>query len=731
MMDDFRAKILAELDLTKIPSQLKQIEKHKIELSNFALNTKLLPSQIQASLDNHKFQINLDGIKMGSIDSQMGAVGGKVGQSISKSVSNAAFKEYTRLQKEIGSIEIKLAKLDGGKNQAQITELLSQLTRLKGELQEVDSAFAGSFSDAQIQTILNGYDAIGRKVSEFKAKAEDSKRAIAEKVRIGIETGDFQSKVTAIERDLDKLGDSASDIVPDLERLKEALNTMSTSTDMDEVAEAYKTYGSLLPKISNQTKDLLAAQKLLTAEQKRSAKEQETLTKSATLSNRMEAWLKDNTKAAERYGAVIEELQNQLENNTDPAILKDVSLKFAEIQSEAKAAGLTTKTFGAQLKDIAKDALGLGSIAAIFQTVKQVLSEMYQVVYDIDTSMTELRKVTNETEGSYNSFLKNAGSSAKEIGTTIDAYINSTASFARLGHSFTDSQELAKVANLYTVVGDEIESAEVATQSIISTMAAFDIAASNSISIVDKFNKVGNEFAISSGGIGDALTRSASSFAAANNTLDESIALITAANTVVQNPESVGTAFKTISMRIRGAKTELEEAGLDTENMASSVATLRKEIKALSGVDIMIDDNTFKSTYAIMDELSGKWKDLSDIQQATITELLAGKRQGNIMSSLLNNFDIAREVLNSSMQSQGSAMAEHAKWMESLEAKTNQFRASYQNLATVVLNSNFLKGAIDSGRILLDVFTGIVDTIGVFGAGGIGIGIAAFVKNFD
>lgn len=125
-----------------------------------------------------------------------------------------------------------------------------------------------------------------------------------------------------------------------------------------------------------------------------------------------------------------------------------------------------------------------------------------------------------------------------------------------------------------------------------------------------------NNFAISSGGIGEALERSASSLSAANNSLDESIALITAANTVVQDPEAIGTGFKTMTMRIRGAKTELEEAGLETDGMAESTAKLREEIKALSGVDIMQDKDTFKSTYDILDELSAKWKDLTDIQQA-------------------------------------------------------------------------------------------------------------------
>lgn len=78
-------------------------------------------------------------------------------------------------------------------------------------------------------------------------------------------------------------------------------------------------------------------------------------------------------------------------------------------------------------------------------------------------------------------------------------------------------------------------------------------------------------------------------------------------------------------MRIRGATTEMEQAGLDMEGMASSTAKLREEIMALSGVDIMIDDNTFKSTYQIIEELALKWGELTDIQQASITELIAGK----------------------------------------------------------------------------------------------------------
>ena len=117
-----------------------------------------------------------------------------------------------------------------------------------------------------------------------------------------------------------------------------------------------------------------------------------------------------------------------------------------------------------------------------------------------------------------------------------------------------DASQLSEVANIYAVVGDEVDGIDGATNSIISTMKAFGIEVDDTMSIVDKFNEVGNRFAISSGGIGEAMMRSASAMAEANNTIDESIALIVAANNVIQDPDVVGTMWKTVSMRIRGAK---------------------------------------------------------------------------------------------------------------------------------------------------------------------------------
>ncbi len=213
------------------------------------------------------------------------------------------------------------------------------------------------------------------------------------------------------------------------------------------------------------------------------------------------------------------------------------------------------------------------------------------------------------------------------MGATVADTITATADFARLGFDIDEASGLADAALVYKNVGDGIEDVSEASQSIISTMKAFGVEASDAMSIVDKFNEVGNNFAISSQGIGEALTRSASALAAGGNTLDESIALITAANNVVQDPEKVGTTLKTISMYLRAAKTEAEDAGESTDGMASSVSKLRDEILALTGnkVDIQIDEDTFKSSYSILQEIAGVWDELTDISRANILEMLGGK----------------------------------------------------------------------------------------------------------
>ena len=161
----------------------------------------------------------------------------------------------------------------------------------------------------------------------------------------------------------------------------------------------------------------------------------------------------------------------------------------------------------------------------------------------------------------------------------------------------------------------------------------------------------------------------------------------------------MGTALKTLTLRLRGAKVELEEAGLETENMAESTSTLQKKLKALTHgkVDIMLDADTFKNTTQILREMSTAWEDMTDIERAAALELMGGKRQANILSSLITNFDTVEDVIKTSMNSSGSAIKENEKYLDSIQGKLDQFQNSLQAFWNNMLNSRVIKGFIDFG----------------------------------
>ena len=416
-----------------------------------------------------------------------------------------------------------------------------------------------------------------------------------------------------------------------------------------------------------------------------------------------------NTKEYKAIVAASQELQNA-EGLTENRI-KELTTVIDQNSTAIRMAGNAHQSLGDQLtKNASKFTAWLGTSQLVMKAI-QTIKKMITNVTELDTAMTELKKVTDETDETYGRFLDNAAEKAKSIGTTMTDFVNATASFARLGFGVEDASTLAEVATIYKNVGDGISTIDEASESIISTMQAFGVETSNVISIVDKFNNVGNNFAISSGGIGEAMLNSASAMHAANNTLDETIALITAANKVVQNPQKVGTALKTMSMYLRAAKTEAEEAGESTEGMANSVSELREEILKLTGnkVDIQIDENTFKSTYQILKELSEVWGELSDISQANILEMIGGKRGANVGSALIENFSVAEEALATSLDSVGSAVKENEKYLDSIEGRISQFKATFQDFSNDFVSSDLLKNIISFGTGALGVLDSIVE----------------------
>jgi TP901 family phage tail tape measure protein len=152
-----------------------------------------------------------------------------------------------------------------------------------------------------------------------------------------------------------------------------------------------------------------------------------------------------------------------------------------------------------------------------YSMVTRVLGKIREginIVKEFDAAMTELIKVSNDSEDALFAFEKEAFKIASTIGSTGKEIVNSAAAWEKLGYAIKDASELAKNSALYSNVGDM--DINTATEHMVSTLKAYkEFDAQSSSLIVDKFNEIGNNYAITSEGIGAALERSAATLVAA------------------------------------------------------------------------------------------------------------------------------------------------------------------------------------------------------------------------
>lgn len=154
--------------------------------------------------------------------------------------------------------------------------------------------------------------------------------------------------------------------------------------------------------------------------------------------------------------------------------------------------------------------------------------------------------------------------------------------------------------------------------------------------------------------------------------------------------------------------------------MATSVSSLRKEIAALTnvdgsgGFDILADSGSFKSTYDILLGIGKVWGQISDINQAALLELVAGKRAANSVAAILNNYEDMEAVLQTSTDSAGSASREYENWMDSVIARVEQVKASFQSLSKTVMGDNLVKFILNKIRQIVDIFDVLIDKLNFF-----------------
>lgn len=422
-------------------------------------------------------------------------------------------------------------------------------------------------------------------------------------------------------------------------------------------------------------------------------------------------------------GRSLYELLEALNQSNAPEKIGELKKRYAELRAESKKLGLESKNLLDVFEKLFGQHLSTMITMAALHKMQEALRIVYQNVVEIDTAVTELRKVSEYTGKSLEEYMGRAAEQAQKLGVSISDYVNSTADWKRLGYSDEDAENLATYSTLLRNVGDNIDDVNTSSSYLISTLQGFGLLADQAEDVVNKIDAVANTQPVTAKDLGEILTRSSAAMSSANNTLEETIALGTAANAVIQDADTVGTTLKSLSMYLRAAKSDAENAGIEVDGMANSVSELRTELKSLTGVDIMLDSKNFKSTYQIMKELSQVWGGLSDVTQANVTEMIGGKRNANAVSAILNNFDVAESAMESAANSANVAWEENEKYLDSIQGRLAQLDASFQVLSQDVLSSGLLKTGVSFLTSIVKLLDKIINLTGALPAG---LGIAAF-----
>ena len=678
-----------------------------------------------------------------------------------------AYRELLSIQKQINSKELEL--LRGADDSTKIKNLSEELAVLSQRYQEVAEKASGNLTAEQQEALNRAYvegthdveelaNALARKREQESYDAAAKQQAEAINLAYKEQKSALQEIVNIQEKLANPKNLSTDEIDLYTKRLEELSQTYYKLIDetsgklspaqKQELAQIYERSAESLKHLTQQQREYNKAQndsnidKALTGEKKKQDNIRQTITEIKKLRAAQDAWSKagigSSSSQYTELGRLItqwENLRTRLEQGTISekefaAQSSALKTSFASISSDINLAGEQVQTFGKKLASI-KDKFGyLLSASTILMRSISIFKQMANTAIEIDTAMNQLQIVTGATDTEMERFLSNAVDLSNELGNNITNVLSSMETFSRLGYSLSEASVLSRQAGILTNVA--AVSQDEATTGLTAIIKGFNMQVEDASHVADVLTNVGQKYAVSARELMEAFTKSGAALNATGVSFEKSAALIAAANASIQNASTVGTALKTISARMRKSESELAELGESADDLAEGFSKYAGEIKALTGVDILVEGttDTFRDLYDIFDEVSRVWDDLTDTQQARVSEIFGGTRQLQVISSIIGNWEDATRAYADAMDSAGVATNANNKYLETTAAHIEKFKVAFQELSQSTMTRDFMNFFVDLATQILKV----VDNLGLARTALLaftGVGIAKIATNFD
>lgn len=396
--------------------------------------------------------------------------------------------------------------------------------------------------------------------------------------------------------------------------------------------------------------------------------------------------------------------------------LKTLRGELSAFKTELVATNNAGKTWASKTLDSMKNYVKFFSGASFVYTIFNLGRNAATETKTLDDSLVNLQKVTDEIadrDALYKYFDKSL-SKAQELNVKVGSLIDAVTEFKKLGWDLDDAELGAKWANILSNVGDV--DIDTAIGSIKTSIASFDEIGGYGNDQMDKkleayadlINNMSNKYSIDAEGLAESIRLSAGTLTEAHMSIEQAATMFATANKYYNNPSYLGNTAKIGSLRMRASSgdtdaiEELQEMGEEVDDLATATSNLREKLRALTGVDIMEDEHTFKSYYDQLYEISQVMDKLDDTSRANVLETMFGKSRSAAGAAILSGMKESASAYEDAINSAGSATEEYQTWMTSADAACQRFSNTLTETYQSIINGNTVRDLANLGSAVLE-----------------------------
>ena len=381
------------------------------------------------------------------------------------------------------------------------------------------------------------------------------------------------------------------------------------------------------------------------------------------------------------------------------ALRKRLATLNAELRTSSNEAGNFGQIFRQSFGSVGNIIMMYASSMRIFMKAIQSIKQMITNVRELDTSLVELQKVTSLSGKELENFTNNAFEMGQKLGRTGKDVTDAVTTFSRAGYDLQDAMDLSEAALVMTNIGADINDTATAASHMISILKAYDVDATDAMSVIDTLYNVSNLEPIDFGNITQGLVTVGGTLAQTGTDIKQSIAMITGGFTTMRDVGKVSNGLIMISQRLRG----VNEDGEAIDGLAPKL----KELFGTVGISLENENGELRSTYDILNDLASVWDQISSKQQQLFGEKVAGNRQVKILNALMQNWDVVQKSMGDAMSADGTAMQGNELFAQSIEGRINKLKSAVQDLSRTTIDSGFVKFWVDAARGVVELTTKI------------------------